>query len=283
MNNIIIKTKNDKNILYFTIPIVILIATCSGIGIWNQKLYLKETVGWLSQCIGQDISNMIFISPILLASAFYASKGNRNAKIIWLGTMITNIYSYAIYCFAVHFNFLFLAYCLILGLSNFSVINFLVENINEDFRSWFTEKTPTKAVGIFLFIIAFMFAFLWLSDSLPAVLTNTVPENIIKDNLFTNPIHVLDFAFYLPLMFISSIMLIKKKALGYLIAPMMMFFALLTNVNIICLMIVTMQKTASNNIPMIIGFGIFAFVCLVFLWLFLKNSLYIKDSYGGKG
>ena len=124
MNQIIDKPKNDKNILYFTIPIVILIIICSGTGIWYDKLYFRETVGWLSQCVGQDISNLFFVSPILLVSAFYASKGNKIAKIIWIGTMMINIYTYVIYSFGVHFNFLFHVYCLILGLSIFSALIF---------------------------------------------------------------------------------------------------------------------------------------------------------------
>ena len=272
MNNISPKLNNDKNLLYFTIPIVILAATCSSLGIWYQKLYSKETVGWLSQCTGQDISNLICVLPILLVSAFYASKGNRTAKIIWIGTMITNVYSYVIYSFALHFNFLFHVYCLILALSIFSVINFFIENINEDFRNWFTEKAPTKIIGIFLFTIGFMFTILWLSDSLPAVLTNTVPESITKDNLLINPVQALDFSFYLPLMFISSVMVIKKKVLGYLLAPMMLVFVIITNINITCLLFVTMQKTFSNNTPIIIAFCIFTIVCLGYLWSFLKNS-----------
>lgn len=237
VNNVSYKSKSDNNILYLTIPIVILIVICSSLGIWNQKLYVKETIDWLSQCVGQDISNLFFVSSILLVSAFYASKGNRTAKIIWTGVMITNVYSYVIYCFAVHFNFLFHVYCLILGMSIFSILNFFIKNINEDFRIWFTEKVPTKMVGTFLFIIAFMFTVLWLSDSLSAALTNTVPDAITKDNLLTNPVQVLDFSFYFPLMFI------------------------------------TMQKTFSNIIPTIIVFSIFTIVCLVFLLLFMKNII----------
>lgn len=273
ITNNISKSGHDKNILYFTIPIVILIALCSSIGIFYQQLYSKETLDWLSQCIGQDISNLFIISPLLLISAFYASKGSRIGKIIWLGAMINNIYSYVIYCYAVHFNFLFHVYCFILGLTIFCVLNFFISNINEDFSEWFSKKAPTKTIGILLFLIAFMFAFLWLSNSLPAVLSNTVPPSITTDNLLTNPVQALDFSFYLPLMFISSIMLIKKKTLGYLIAPMMLVFVILTNVNIISLTVVTMQKTSSNNIPMVVGFSIFAIVCLGFLWRFLKNIL----------
>lgn len=271
MDKLSSKTNNDKCMLYFSIPIVILIVICSSIGIWYQGLYSKETVGWLSQVTGQDISNLIFVSPILITCAFYASKGNKTAKIIWIGTMITNIYSYVIYSFALHFNFLFHVYCSILSLSIFSVLNFFIKNINVNFKNWFTEKTPTKPIGIFLFIIGLMFSFLWLSDSLPAVLTNTVPESITNDNLLINPVQALDFSFYLPLMFISSVMLIKKKVLGYLMAPMMMVFAIITNVNIICLLVVTMQRTLSNNSPVIIVFCLFTIVCCVFLGSFLKN------------
>ena len=271
MNNTGIKVKVDNNLLYFTILIVILISTCSSIGIWHQNLYVKETVDWLSQVIGQDISNLFFVSPILLVSAFYVSKGNKIAKIIWVGTMITNIYSYVIYCFAVHFNYLFHVYCLILGLSIYSIIYFFINNINKDFKNWYTKKAPTKTIGIFLLIIALMFTFLWLSDSLPAVLTNRVPETIIKDNLLTNPVQALDFSFYLPLMFISSFMVIKKKAIGYLIAPMMLVFTILTSINIICLMFVTMQKSVFNGVPMIVTFFILAFISIWFLYSFLKN------------
>ena len=115
MNNTNIKLKNDKFLLYITILIVILVALCSSIGIWHEQLYSRDTLDFLSQCIGQDISNLFIISPILLISAFYASKGNRIGKIFWLGTMMINIYTYVIYSFGVHFNFLFHVYCLIFG------------------------------------------------------------------------------------------------------------------------------------------------------------------------
>ncbi|AKN34158.1 membrane protein [Clostridium carboxidivorans P7] len=266
------KLQIDKYIIYFTIPIAILMVICSSIGIWHQKLYSKETIDWLSQCIGQDISNVFFVVPVLLVSGIGASKGCRTFKIIWLGTMITNVYSYIIYCFAVHFNFLFHIYCCILGLSIFSLLCFFTKHISEDFKSWFNEKTPTKAVGSFLLVIAVVFVFLWLSDSLPAVLTGTVPESIVKDNLTTNPVQALDFSFFLPLMIIAAISLIKKKSLGYLLAPMMIIFAIITNIDIISLMIVAMNMGISNNIQLIICFSVITFVALVFLWQMLKNN-----------
>ncbi|MDT8717726.1 hypothetical protein IAI10_13740 [Clostridium sp. 19966] len=266
-----LKLKNENTYLLFTIPIVILVVICSSIGIWHERIYSKETLDWLSQTVGQDISNLFFISPILIISAFYSSKGSKAAKIIWIGTMLTNIYSYVIYCFALHFNFLFHVYCLILGLSIYAVIYCFIKNKNVDFKEWFSEVTPTKSMGIALFVIALLFVFLWLSNSLPQALNNTVPDNIKQDGLLTNPIHVLDLSFYLPLMFIASFKVLKKEAEGYLLAPMMMVFGILTNINIICLMIVSMQKESINNLPQIVIFFILGIVCITFLLNFLKN------------
>lgn len=263
--------KTDRYILYFTVPIIILVSLCSSIGIWNETLYFRETANWLAQCVGQDISNLFFVVPILLISGIYTSKGNKIAAIIWCGTMITNIYSYVIYCFAVHFNFLFHVYCLILGLSIFSLLYFFVNYINEDFKKWFDGKLPVKSVGGLLIFIAAMFILLWTCDSLPAVLKGIVPDSIKKDDLITNPVQALDYSFFLPLMIISAVGIIKKKRLAYILAPMMITFAIITNIDIISLTFVSMRMNISSGIQLIIVFSIFTFICLAFLWIVLKG------------
>jgi hypothetical protein len=270
-NKIMIEKVNFKN-LYLTIFIVLLIILCSGIGIGYPKLYEKETVDWMAQTLGQDISNIFFISPVLVLSAILVAKGSKIAKIIWIGTMLTNIYSYVIYCFAVHFNPLFHVYCVILGLSIYAVIRFFIDHIHTDFKSWYIEKTSTKLIGITLFIIAVIFTLLWLSNSLPAALTNTVPEAITKDALLTNPVHALDFSFYLPLMFFAACKILKKRTEGYLLAPMMLVFAILTNINIINLMFVTMSMESINTTPQIIFFNLLTYAFIGILITFIKNA-----------
>lgn len=265
------RSSANKTLLCFTVPTVILMTITSSIGIWYPDFYARETIDWVAQSIGQDISNLFIVVPVLIISAIFASKGSRTAKLIWAGTMTTNIYAYVIYTFAVHFNFLFHVYCLILGLSLYSVICFFMNHVKENFSKWFTEKAPTRAVGIFLLVIAVLFVLLWLSQSLPAALSNTVPESIVKDGLLTNPVHALDLSFYLPLMGIAAVMILKKKTLGFLLAPVMIVFSIMTGLNILSLMIVSMTLMPSNNLPMIIGFSTLTLICLGFLWLFLRR------------
>lgn len=265
------QVRADRTFLFFTIPTAVLIFVCSGIGVFYQNLYVMETTDWLSQTLGQDLSNLIVVVPALLISSFFAAKGRPEGKIIWLGLMLTNIYTYMIYAFAVHFNFLFHLYCIILGLSLYSVIWFGMSQIRTDFKVWFTEKMPAKFGGIFLAILALLFALLWLSDSLPAVLNGTVPESLVKSGLLTNPVQALDFSFYLPLMFLSALMILRKQPIGYLMVPVMITFATMTCVNIMALMLVSMVITGGNAWAMIGGFAVLTLVCILLLQAMLSK------------
>lgn len=265
------RTERQNYFLYFTLPIVLLIFICSGIGILKPDFYKKETVDWLAQCVGQDFSNVFFVAPALLITAFLSAKGSRIAKIVWAGTMITNIYSYVLYSFDVHFNVLFHFYCIILGLSVYSFLFFSVKHFSLDFKDWFEQKAPGKAIGIFLLVIAAVFYFLWLSQSLPAVISGGVPAAIAGDALPTNPVHVLDYSFYLPLVVIAGMQILRKNRIGYFLAPMMLVFGLITNVNIISLTLVTIVKSGTNGLPLVSAFTVFSLICLFFLVVYLRK------------
>lgn len=265
------RTERQNYFLYFTLPIVLLILICSGIGILKPDFYKRETADWLAQCVGQDFSNVFFVVPILLITSFLSERGNRIAKIIWAGTMITNIYSYVLYSFDVHFNELFHFYCIILGLSVYSLLVFGAKHFRLDFKAWFEQKTPVKVVGVFLLVIAVAFYFLWLSQSLPAVITGGVPTSVAGDALPTNPVHALDYSFFLPLIVIAGVLIIRKNRLGYFLAPMMLVFTLITNVNIISLTLVTMVKSGVNGLPLVGAFTVFSLICLFFMVVYLRK------------
>jgi hypothetical protein len=255
----------------FTVPIMLLLSVCSAIGIAVPNFYGREAPEWAAQTIGQDLANLIVFVPGLLLSALFAAKGYRSASIIWAGLMLTNVYDYAIYCFAVPFNFLFHVYCAIFGLSLYAALHFFIGQRHLDIGSWFDRRVPVRAVAFFLIGVAALFMLLWLSASLPPALLNQVPESVTRAGLLTNPVHVLDFSFYLPLMCLAAVKLMKKQPAGYLLAPVMIVFVLLTNLNIVALSIVEMKLLGFNTWPMIAGFTVFTLICLGFLWLMLSR------------
>jgi len=76
------------------------------------------------QTFEQNIIDLLFVAPSLIISGVFAARKNRNAFRIWSGVVLYLTYTFTIYCFDVHFNKLFLVYCLGLGFSFYSLVFF---------------------------------------------------------------------------------------------------------------------------------------------------------------
>lgn len=261
----------DKIILLLTIPLAIFTAIVSYVGIFIENTYLKETVNYAAQGIGQDIVNLFVIVPVLLISSVFAYRENRFGLFLWSGTLFYMVYSYAIYCFALHFNNLFLVYCLIFGLSFYSLLYFFVKSMKENISEWFSENVPIKSISLFLFIIAGVFYFLWLSEIIPALINQKIPLSIIENGLLTNPVHVLDMAICLPALIITGVLLLKENAIGYLLVPMMLIFCILMSIAIVAMVFVMKMKGLTTDLFLTGIFGVISLVSITFLVNYMRK------------
>jgi hypothetical protein len=245
-------------LLILTIPLAILIAISSIVGILIEDIYSKEAPEYAAQGVGQDVINLFVITPILTVSTFLIIRGSRLWQFVWLGSMIYTVYSYVVYSFGVHFNALFLVYCGILGLSFYLLIGFLISMDAEEIKSWFDDKTPIKMTSIFLLIVAALFYFIWLSDVIPALINGKTPELVKEYNLATNPVHVLDLSIALPGIMISAMLLRKKHALGYIFAPSFIIFIIVMSIAIGGIVAVTIYKGFDSDLSLTVIFGLIA-------------------------
>lgn len=263
--------KNDVIILLLSTPLAILTALVSYAGIFTESTYAKETGVYAAQGIGQDIVNLFIVVPVLFIAAVFAWRKSKLGLLIWSGAIFYLAYSYTIYCFGMHFNSLFIAYCLILGLSFYSLVYFLITSLKEDVTGWFVNKVSTLSTGIFLIVIAILFYFIWLSEIIPAILNNTTPKSITESGLLINPVHVLDIAICLPALIITGIALIKKKNIGFLLAPTMMIFCILMAVAIAAMVFVMHSRRMEADLNLAVLFGIITLVSSLFLFQYLKK------------
>jgi hypothetical protein len=261
----------NRTILAFTLPLVILIIFATYCGLFVPGTYSKETVNWTAQAIGQDVVNLVLLVPFLIITSLLVFKKNRIAFLLWSGGIFYLIYSYAIYCFALHFNNLFLVYCLILSLSFYSFMYFLFSQIKEPIVDWFNEKIPNKTIGIYLLFISCFFYIVWLSEIIPSIANDTTPKNIIEIGILTNPVHVLDLSVYLPALLITSILLFRKKTLGLLLAPAMITFCILMDITIGSLVIVMKMRGLDADWSVAFIMSLLALISLLILILFLKS------------
>ena len=215
---------HGKIILALSLPLLVFLVIASYFGIFISETYGELTASYAAQGIGQDIVNLFIISPLLLISSILYYKGNRRGMFIWSGLLVYVFYSYVIYCFALPFNSLFLVYCAVLGLSFYSLTYYLLANVNKPIKELFRDNYPIKSVSRFFIIIAILFYFVWLKELIPSLISGETPQSVIENGVLTNPIHVLDLAFFLPALLITATLLLKGNKYGYLLAPILIAF-----------------------------------------------------------
>ena len=96
-----------------SILVSVLVTITSLFGILIETTYSRETEAWAIQAIGQDYANLAVVI-LLLGSTYTVAKHSLKGYLVWLGVFLYLIYAFMIYAFAVHFQFLFLAYVIIL-------------------------------------------------------------------------------------------------------------------------------------------------------------------------
>jgi hypothetical protein len=201
----------------------VLLAVMSLGGLAWPHAYASETASWRAQAIAQDWFDLVGAAPVLAIAALRARTGSRAARLVQAGVLLYVLYTAAIYAFAVHLNPLFLIYCAALGLSAFGLIA-LAPLRAELTRRWFDARVPNRLVGGLLVGVGAMFGLLWLAQLAPAVLGGPPPVGLTETGLVTNPIHVLDLSFILPLHVIAGVLLWRRHDLGYALGPVLLAF-----------------------------------------------------------
>lgn len=262
-------TKPDIS-LWLTFPIVILLAIAAGAGLLSSGLY-RDSASLAAQALGQDLITLVVALPALVICALLAARGSQRARLAWLGLLVYVAYTYASYAFGIRWNPMFLVYVALLGCSTYALIGGILAVDRTRIKASFTDRTPVRAVSIFLLVIAAVFYLMWLSEAGPASLTGITPESIQQDGTPTNVIHVLDMGLLLPALVIAAISLWRRQPLGYTLAP-----AFIVNLAFLALAILSMavfQARAGEpaSMPMVIIFvALFALSLGVLIW-YLKN------------
>jgi hypothetical protein len=248
--------KHESNLksLWFTAPIAILLAIAAGGGVLINGLY-RDVSSIVAQAKGQDLISLFVVLPILIITAILARRGSLRARFIWMGGLVYLVYTYASFAFAVQYNPFFMVYIALLGCSLYALIGNLATLDMAGVKARYTEKTPVKAVSLFLAVLATFFYFLWLSELIPALLAGKIPQSITDSGTPSNVIHVLDMAWILPSFGIAAVSLWRKHSLGYTIAGILLPFFVLLVLAILSMVMLQARDGLPDTLPQVVIFG----------------------------
>jgi hypothetical protein len=254
-----------------SIILVVLVGIASACGAFLPMTYDRETASLAAQGVGQDFVNLFVAIPGLLISLYYMNKGRPWAWLVYGGTLFYLLYSYVIYALGIHFNYLFLVYCLALGHSIFLFIFYFRALERQGLESWFGAGIPVKGLSIFLALVAVLFYGVWLADILPALAANEVPSSVADYKLLVNPVHVIDLAFALPGLVIAALLLWQKKPLGYALAAIALVFVVLMALALVAMSLLVAARGIAEDHSITFMFGGMTLLSLIGLGMMVRT------------
>jgi hypothetical protein len=257
--------------LWLSLIAALLAAVGSGAGLWASKsIYDKETVALADAAAAQDIVNLLLVAPLIAALAVWASRGSLRAYLCWLGFVAFTVYNYAIYAFSIHFGPLFLVWVAVLGLSLFALIGGLSTLDATAVKARFAGRATSMSAW-FLIAVAALFALLWLSEIVPDLLAGDPSSSASDWNIPTNPVHVLDLAFFLPALLVSGVLLLRRHPVGYATAAGQLTWIALTSLPILVTPLVANARGHEPGWAVMAPIGILCILALVVLVLLLRQ------------
>ncbi|MCL2052477.1 MAG: hypothetical protein FWG91_12235 [Lachnospiraceae bacterium] len=235
--------------------------------LYGDGIYANDSLMKAGTNKGTDIA--ILITALVLICVMIFLKRKPYAPFLRCGLLAIILYASTCLVMGVTFNRLFLLYLVQFGSSFFAFAISMGDLLRE--KSFGNSLYAKRLTGTALFIIITgCSALQWLAFVLPAVISGKPME--IIDIYTTEPTFVIDLAIILPMALYCGIMLLKKKAVAYQIAPIIL--TLLTGVAL-CVIFQTMMHLSLGitiELAELIGLVIL-FVVLGIIALFLNIRL----------
>jgi hypothetical protein len=287
--------KNQKTIKYLIITILILATLTSIIGLFSNRgsgsyeytsiggeiveiygkgIYMNDSVSVVAQGKASDLVTLFIAIPLLTFATIFTLKGSLKARLLLTGTLGYFLYTYMSYSFLWNYNPLFIVYVILMSASMFAFILSLMSFDLDRIPSLFKDKLPIKFLAGFQFFIALMLGLLWLGKLAPTIFGEAIPVGL--EHYTTLVIQAMDLGFIVPMAFVSGVLLLKRKAFGYLFTSIIIIKAITMLTSITAMMINSYLSGVTVSPVEITIFSAFNLLAVGAFIVLIKNTKEIK-------
>lgn len=242
-----------------------------AVTLFGDGVYANDSIMKVGATKGTDIA--IIITAMILICTLLFFKNKPYAPFWQCGLLSIILYASTCLAMGVIFNRLFLLYLLQFGCSFFAFILSMSDLLKK--KSFDSELYSKNMTGTAIFIIVAGCSVLqWLAYIMPVVISGKPME--IIDIYTSEPTFVIDLAIILPTAIYCGVMLLKKKAIAYQLAPIML--TLLTGVAVYVIFQTIMQASLgivlefTQLIGLVIVFVILGIIAMALNIKLLKHA-----------
>ena len=258
--------------LWSTIAIVLLVAFTAVAGIFFPETYAGETPYSRAGALGSDLVDLLVVVPVLLMSGIKGYRGSAAARLVWLGTQGYLLYNFVLYAFGVHFNALVFVYWATLGLCFYATVFSLPVLGIAQIAQAYARRAPRKTSAVLFLLFALPSAAFDLREDIAALLAGQKPPSAIAMNQPVIFFHVLDLAFFLPALCIAAILLFRKKAIAYALAPALLALLAIMNTELAAIVAMMTRASLGMSYALLVPFVVFAAGSAILLGFYLSSG-----------
>jgi hypothetical protein len=238
--------------------------------IYGTGIYQHMSKTLAPQGIAQDVVTLFLGVPSLCYSLWLYRRNSLRGKICLTGVVGYFMVTYFLYLLMVMFNSLFLVYALLCSFSFYAFLALITSFRLEQLSATVHPRLPSFWMGSFLIFIASAMGLLWLGIVVPPLLSGTTPAEV--EHYTTLVVQGIDLAILLPGACISGILLVRRKALGWLLGPVYLVFLALLMSALAAKIIAISVSGAETGLPVIIIIPLFWLGAVVMAFLGLRYS-----------
>ena len=208
------KRENFRAAYVLSTIVAVLSAGVSVIGLRFPSVYRGNWGNGTS--LGNDLVTLVVAVPVLALALIHSARGSVRARLLWLGALFYMFYNYAFYVFGMPVTKLYLPIIAAFALSGFALA---LGMFNLDFEAVshrFSPRTPGKPIAVYLFYVAAMVSFLWISQWVKFLLTGRVPE-VNGSQYAYQVIAAVDLSFMVPPQILAGYFLWRRRPWGYVL------------------------------------------------------------------
>ncbi|MCS6887930.1 hypothetical protein [Chloroflexus sp.] len=180
-----------------------------------RGLYYWDTVSSAAQMQANDLVTLVMGVPLLVISHWLSRRGSLRGRLLLAGTLGFILYTYVTMCVGAQYNQLFLIYTALFSLSLFALVLVITSFDLSTLPNYFSSNLPHGQIAGLLFCTAAFLTIAWLGRIAATFAPNAVP---MLENTTSMFIQALDLAIIAPLCVIGGSLLLRRHAVGYLLA-----------------------------------------------------------------
>ena len=210
------------NVAYLltVVTIVLLVVVSAGGALASSRLY-RDNPLITATFRGQDWVTLLVAVPLLTVGLILERRGSLRGRLLWLGMLYYAMYSYLFYAVGAAFNGFFLLYVAIFGLAGYASLIAVLRIDFEPLTATLGSRTARGMAIGYLLLVATGLGLLWTGISLSFLVTGVVPAPIVASGHPTGVVFAIDLVFIVPPMVIGAVGLIRRRALGWILAATM--------------------------------------------------------------